>query len=58
MTDQETAEVRKLILEYYDNKLTTELDNAVTEKGYTQQDYNTMLNRQNRSEFRQKIRQE
>lgn len=57
MTDQESAEVRKLILDYYDSKLDRELNKVVTEKGYTQQDYDMLLNQQNRTEINQQIRQ-
>ncbi len=55
MTEQETAEVKKLLLNYYDEKLATELDEVVAEKQYTQQDYDTMLNRQDRTGFKQEI---
>ena len=57
MTGQETAEVRKLILDYYDEKLDIELDKVVAEKGYNQEDYNAMLNHQNRKELKQEITQ-
>ena len=57
MTEQEIVEVRKLILDYYDEKLDAELDKVVAEKGYNQRDYNAILNHQNRTELKQEITQ-
>jgi hypothetical protein len=57
MTDQEVTEVRKLILDYYDEKLNAELTSVIAQKKYTQQDFNEILNRQNRTEFNQEIKQ-
>ena len=57
MTEQETAEVRKLLLDYYDEKLALELDKQIVDKKYTQEDYNTMLNCQNRMDLLRQIRQ-
>ena len=57
MTQQETMAIRKLILDYYDEKLDDELDKVVTAKGYTQQDYDTILNQQERTELKKEISQ-
>lgn len=57
MTDKEMTEVRKLILDYYDEKLEAELNEVVAKKNYTQQDFDEILNRQNRTEFNQAIKQ-
>ncbi|CAN5678124.1 hypothetical protein BH09BAC4_BH09BAC4_15530 [soil metagenome] len=57
MTEREISEVRKLILDYYDEKLDAELNKVVAEKGYNKEDYNTILNNQNRTELKQEITQ-
>jgi len=49
MPDEETAEVRQLLMAYYDEKIQAELERILTEKGYTQADYDAMLNQQNRT---------
>lgn len=55
MTEQETADVKRLLVSYYDEKLQTEIGRVETEKGYTNADYNAMLNESNRTVMNQQI---
>ena len=56
MTDQELSEVKQLLMAYYDEKLQTELDRVIGEKGYIQPDFDKMLNQQNRTAINQEIK--
>lgn len=38
-----TLEVRQLLMDYFDQKLRTELDQVTAQKGYTEADYRRML---------------
>jgi hypothetical protein len=53
MTDQETTEVSRLLMSYYDVKLQEELERVIMDKGYDQSDYDAMLNQQDRTAFNQ-----
>lgn len=46
MSDDETVELKKLLLDHYTGQLDEEVNRVVTEKGYTQQDFDDMLNSQ------------
>ena len=58
MPDEETAEVRQLLMAYYDEKLQAELERVITERGYGQTDYDTMLNQQNRTNTNEQTRKQ
>ncbi len=55
MTEQETAEVKRLLMRFYDEKLQREIDRVEAEKGYTTADYDSMLNNSNRTAMNQQI---
>lgn len=44
MADKEIVELRDVLVEHYDKLLKEELDRVVEEKGYTQADFENMLN--------------
>jgi hypothetical protein len=44
MTEQETLEVKRLLVKHYSKSLQNEVTKVVAEKGYTQEDYDNMLN--------------
>ncbi|AYL96907.1 hypothetical protein [Mucilaginibacter celer] len=44
MSEKETLELKKVLTDYYADKLEEELNKVVAEKGYTQQDFDKMLN--------------
>ncbi|MGF7075411.1 hypothetical protein [Mucilaginibacter sp. 3215] len=44
MSEKETLELKKLLTDYYADKLEEEVNKTVSEKGYTQQDFDKMLN--------------
>ena len=58
MTEQETADVKRLLMSYYDEKLQLEIDRVESEKGYTQTDYDAMLNGDNRTKMNQQIKRQ
>ena len=41
--DNQTLEIRKLMMNYFDIQLKAELEKVVEEKGYTEEDYHQML---------------
>jgi hypothetical protein len=43
ISEAQTLEVRKILLEYFDGKLKAELDTVVKEKGYQEEDFRQML---------------
>ena len=44
ISDNHTLEIRKLMMNYFDVQLKTELEKVVEEKGYTEDDFHQMLN--------------
>ncbi len=44
MSEMETLELKKLMVNYYDEQLNDELNKVIGEKGYTQKDFDDMLN--------------
>ncbi|MDN3584004.1 hypothetical protein [Mucilaginibacter flavus] len=44
MSETETLELKKLMVNYYDEQLNDELNKVIKEKGYTQKDFDDMLN--------------
>ncbi|UOE47721.1 hypothetical protein MTO98_25245 [Mucilaginibacter sp. SMC90] len=44
MSEKETLELKKLLTDYYADKLEVEVNRVVSEKGYTQEDFDKMLN--------------
>ena len=56
MTEQETADVKRLLMRYYDEKLQAEIDRVETEKGYTAAHYDAMLNTDNRTAMNQQVK--
>jgi hypothetical protein len=44
MSEKETLELKKLLTDYYADKLEEELNKVIPEKGYTQHDFDKMLN--------------
>lgn len=44
MSEQETLELKRLLVKHYSKLLKEEVTKAVAEKGYTQQDFDNMLN--------------
>jgi len=45
MADHEIVELRDVLVEHYDKLLKKELGRIVEEKGYTQEDFEKMLNK-------------
>ncbi len=56
MSEQETTEVKRLLMRYYDEKLQAEVTRVEIEKGYTAADYDTMLNSSNRTATKQQLK--
>lgn len=44
MSERETKELKEIPVNHYDASLTEELTKVVAEKGYTQKDFDDMLN--------------
>ena len=44
MSEQETRDIKKLMVSYYSEKLKEEVSNVVEDKGYTQEDFERILN--------------
>lgn len=44
MSEKETMELKRLLVDHYSNLLKDEVEKAVTKKGYTQKDFDDMLN--------------
>ena len=44
MSEQETLELKRLLVKHYSKLLKAEVNRAVAEKGYTQADFDDMLN--------------
>ena len=45
MSDNETRELKKLLVDHYSDQLEEEITKVVSEKGYSQKDFDDMLNR-------------
>ncbi len=43
LDQEQTLEVRKLLMDYFDRKLQVELEEVSVQKGYTETDYRRML---------------
>ena len=56
MSPNESDEIIDLVQFHLQEKLTREVERVITEKGYTQNDYDNWLNESNRTETLQKIR--
>lgn len=44
MSEGETVELQRLLVNYYSDLLKNKVENDVAKKGYTQQDFDDMLN--------------
>jgi hypothetical protein len=44
ISDDQTLEIRKLMMNYFDVQLKAELDTVIKQKGYTTDDFHQMLN--------------
>lgn len=44
ISDDQTLEIRKLMMNYFDVQLKAELETVIEEKGYTEDDFRQMLN--------------
>ncbi len=44
MSDNETEELKKLLLNHYSDRLEQEVTKVIAEKGYSQKDFDNMLN--------------
>jgi hypothetical protein len=44
ISDDQTLEIRKLMMNYFDIQLKAELETVIEEKGYTTDDFRQMLN--------------
>ena len=44
ISEQQTFEVRQLLMDYFDAQLKTELEIVIKEKGYAENDFRLMLN--------------
>jgi hypothetical protein len=44
ISDDQTLEIRKLMMNYFDVQLKAELEKVIEEKGYTEDDFRQMLN--------------
>jgi len=44
MSDNETRELKKLLVDHYADQLKEEVTKVVSEKGYSQKDFDDMLN--------------
>lgn len=43
MSEEESLQLKRLLVDHYSGKLNEEIKKVATEKGYTQQDYDEML---------------
>lgn len=43
LSDEETLEIRELLMKYFDQRLKKELDKVLAEKNYSTEDYRKML---------------
>jgi hypothetical protein len=43
ISDDQTLEIRKLMMNYFDVQLKAELEKVIEEKGYTEDDFRQML---------------
>lgn len=48
MSENETRSVQKLLIEYYTKILHEEVEKVIDEKGYTDEDFDQILNKQHR----------
>jgi len=44
MSDKEAREIKKLLVDHYSEELEQEVSKVVTEKGYSQKDFDNFLN--------------
>jgi hypothetical protein len=44
ITENQTHEIREMLMDYFDKQLKTELEAVIEQKGYTTDDYHKMLN--------------
>jgi hypothetical protein len=44
MSEEESLQLKRLLVDYYTGALNEEVKKVINEKGYTQQDYDNMLN--------------
>lgn len=44
MTEEETLQLKRMLVKHYSAELETEISKIVKEKGYTQDDFDNMLN--------------
>ncbi len=44
MTEEETLQLKRLLTDYYSKLLSEEIEKVVSSKGYTQKDFDNMLN--------------
>jgi hypothetical protein len=44
ISDDQSMDIRKILLEYFDKELKNELEEITIKKGFTQEDYREMLN--------------
>lgn len=49
MSEVEQAEIKEILLKYYDNALQKELNSVIDRKGYTNADFEKVLSRSQRS---------
>jgi hypothetical protein len=49
MSPQELESLRKILLDYYDNLMQKEVDLAIEQKGLTREDFDKILNKQQRT---------
>ncbi|MFI5136660.1 MAG: hypothetical protein ACHQIM_02455 [Sphingobacteriales bacterium] len=47
MSEEETLELKRLLVKHYSKLLKEEVTKVVAEKGYTRQDFDNMLNAEN-----------
>jgi hypothetical protein len=45
MSDDDTRELKRILLNHYTNLLENELSNVVAQKGYSQRDFDDLLNK-------------
>lgn len=43
ISDAQTLEIRRLLMDYFDAQLKTELEKVIEQKGFTDEDYRQML---------------
>ncbi|MER0438057.1 hypothetical protein [Emticicia sp. W12TSBA100-4] len=49
MSETEQAEINEILLKYYDNLLQKEVQRAINQKGYTNEDFENVLNNSQRT---------